>query len=485
MKIAVKVYDTSMNILAFLDNAFNVGYEQRLNEVGNAHFSLPANDPKAVFCELFNFVEIYDNERLVDLYRIVYDTVDRNNDGIYRSFQCEHVLSTLMDDVLFGLTEISTSTYTVLGDAMNVVLTAQSTVRWQLVNVQFSSTYTYNFENENLLSALFKMPILLGAPYQWEWDTTTSPWSLDLNEPFPTPQFTLLYRKNIQSVMRELDSRSVVTKLYALGSGEGVNQLTIKSVNGDIPYITASTTAYGTISGFFVDKSESNAFALLGKAQTALIDLSAPRAAYRISGADLSALTGDSPFEAGAYVKVIDEDLDVDIIARIVSIKKDNITEELWNIDIEISNKVIDLSISNTDIRRKQSINDLYSQGATNIDTLFFQNSAGNTFPSFWQFFVSSNIVNFNTCTLSTDTMTLTGGATATAMNTYIDGNLVTSSQTVDWLNLDIIPYLNMTDGRVTRDVWHTVEFVPNMNALISAQVVKQISVSGQGGGNF
>lgn len=45
-----KVYDLNLNLVAILENAFNIGYEIRLNELWTAHFSLPADDQKLTEC---------------------------------------------------------------------------------------------------------------------------------------------------------------------------------------------------------------------------------------------------------------------------------------------------------------------------------------------------------------------------------------------------------------------------------------------------
>ena len=489
--ITVKIYDTNMNLKAVLENAFAVGYEQRLNEVGTAHFSLPADDPKVTECQSFRFVEIYDNDEKIDLYRIMPDKIDRTDDGIFTTFECEHVLATLMDDILFQYNPVPTGIYTALNDQINFILTAQTTFRWEIGINEFSATFTYNFENENLLSALFSIPKAFEEDYVWSWDTTSLPWQLNLLPPGITsalatiPSFNLIYRKNIKSIERETDPRGIITKLYPLGAGEGVNQLTIRRANGGIPYITASTTAYGTISGFFVDKTETNTFTLLGKARTELDKISIPRVTYRINGADVSKLTGESIFQVGASVIIKDEDLGIDISAQIVSITKDNISEAEWDTNLEISNKVRDLATNNTVSLNRQRISDVYSQGATNIDTNYFQVTADNTNPSFWQFYVSDTIISFNKCMLSTDTVSIFASASVSLMNTYIDGNLITATQSINLTDYDILPFLNMTDNRVRRGEWHTINLIPDNPATINAQVVKQFSVSSQGGGDF
>jgi hypothetical protein len=67
----IKVYDQNMLIKAYLENALNIGYEQKMNELWTASFSLPQNDPKNAECLPLRFVETFDNGERVDLFRII------------------------------------------------------------------------------------------------------------------------------------------------------------------------------------------------------------------------------------------------------------------------------------------------------------------------------------------------------------------------------------------------------------------------------
>jgi phage minor structural protein len=42
-------------------------------------------------------------------------------------------------------------------------------------------------------------------------------------------------------IEKDEDPTEIITRLYPLGYGEGVNQLTISSVNNGVPYIDADT----------------------------------------------------------------------------------------------------------------------------------------------------------------------------------------------------------------------------------------------------
>ena len=67
-----------------------------INSLWTASFSLPADDPKNIYCQPFNFVEIYDNKKRVEIFRIIGEDLTRSNiTTIY--YECEHVLATLLE----------------------------------------------------------------------------------------------------------------------------------------------------------------------------------------------------------------------------------------------------------------------------------------------------------------------------------------------------------------------------------------------------
>ena len=181
-------------------NAYNIGYSLKLNELWTAQFTLPATDPKNIYCQPFNYVEIFDGGERIELFRIMPSTLTRNSEGNI-VYQCEHVLATLMDDVLFQyhqIGNIGVGTVSVL----RYILDHQLTKRWQLRNCDFDRRFEYKWENENLLSALFSVPQPFNEGYRWEFDTTGTTWKLDLKR-LPT-QFVadIIYKKNMVEIKR-------------------------------------------------------------------------------------------------------------------------------------------------------------------------------------------------------------------------------------------------------------------------------------------
>jgi phage minor structural protein len=233
MDTRVVIYDNQMKKQAILENAFNIGYEKKLNELWTAFFSLPADDPKNVYCKPLAYAELFDQGERVELFRITPALLEKT-DAEVNTYQCEHVLATLIDDVLFQYHEIGgTGIFTTT--AINYVLSKQTVTRWELGQNDFTRQFLYKWENENLLGSLFSIPKPFLEDYQWTWDTTVYPWVINLVQISDQVQSYVRYRKNMQSIRREIDPTELCTRLYCLGYGEGVNQLTIKEVNNNLP----------------------------------------------------------------------------------------------------------------------------------------------------------------------------------------------------------------------------------------------------------
>ena len=95
-----QIFDHNMKRLAYLENAMQAGYTLETNTLWTASFSLPADDPKNQYCTSLNYVEIFDGDERIDLFRIIGENLERS-DGATHTYDCEHVLATLLNDVLF------------------------------------------------------------------------------------------------------------------------------------------------------------------------------------------------------------------------------------------------------------------------------------------------------------------------------------------------------------------------------------------------
>ena len=118
-----QIFNRDMKRLAYLDNALAVGYGLETNSLWTATFTLPADDPKNAYCTPLNFVEIFDGDERIDLFRIIGEDMERSN-GATRYYDCEHVLATLLSDVLFQYHQCGGSGVKT-ADVLNYILARQ------------------------------------------------------------------------------------------------------------------------------------------------------------------------------------------------------------------------------------------------------------------------------------------------------------------------------------------------------------------------
>ena len=93
----IEIFDRSRKRVAIAENAHGISEQQRINSIGYLYFSLPYQDPKNQYCQPFHYVRYNGGE----LYRIMPETMFVDESGSV-AYQCEHVLATLIDNILFG-----------------------------------------------------------------------------------------------------------------------------------------------------------------------------------------------------------------------------------------------------------------------------------------------------------------------------------------------------------------------------------------------
>lgn len=395
-KYNIKIYDTSIKELARLENAYDIGYELKLNELWTCEFKLPRDDKKAKYCQPFNYVELFDGKDRVELFRILPSELTAEATA-YTVYHCEHVLATLIDDVLFKYHQIgNVGVYT--PQVLRYILDKQSIKRWQLVECDFKRQFEYKWENENLLAALFSVPKCFNEQYRWTWDTRIYPWTISLKRLDENYKADIQYRKNMQNITKTVDPTKIVTRLYALGYGEGDNQLDIKSINNGLPYLEKNVGKYGLKQSILVDRRFESPETLKEYARSVLDRLSEPYISYKIKAVDLSIKDSKkyAKFMPGDYVLIRDVEDGINLKIPIVSVKKSDIKGNPFDIEIEIANKSQDITGSISEIMERARINDTYSQGATNLMQMAFVDNADERYPATIRFYVPQEMARIN-----------------------------------------------------------------------------------------
>lgn len=404
-KSYVTIYDLQMRKVAYLENATGIQYETPMNALWTASFSLPANDPKNSECQPLYFAEIFDESERLELFRILPSTLRKGSGGGIITYQCEHVLGTLLDDILFQYHTVGNLGY-YTPQVVQYILQRQSVQRWKLGTIQFNHQFEYNWENENLLGALFSVPKPFVDEYMWTWDTTTYPWTLNLVRPSSDVQAYIRYGVNLQGIEKTVDPSNVVTRIFGLGYGEGVNQLTFADINGGKPYLDAEPEyikKYGMMHTVFVDRRFEYPETLKARCQALLDELKQPRMTYVVQASELYALTKDpiDKFRTGTMVRVQDKEIDEDVTFRVLNVRKQDVIGAPGNVEIEIANRPQDIAGSIADLRNRQYANEVYAQGATNHNSHDFADNCDPQHPAILKFFIPDETVRINKVMLS------------------------------------------------------------------------------------
>ena len=393
-----QIFNRNMKRLAYLDNAISVGYSLELNSLWTATFTLPADDPKNQYCAPLNYVEIFDGDERIDLFVIIGEDLERR-DGATRFYNCEHVLATLLSDILFqyhqyGGYGIKTA------DVLNYILGKQTRQNWRLGACDFARYFEYNWENSTLLAALFAVPECFEGEYVWSWDTTVYPWTISLTAPTEELKSEIRYAKNMTSIKKTIEATAIANRVYALGYGEGVNQLTIKAVNNGLPYVedAISIEAHGLRSTVLVDTRYEREENLKAYAEQVLAELKDPYVSYEIGAIDLHRLTGDhfSRFRPGEVVRVVDTADGVNLRTRIVRVEKQDTEGDPGSVTVTIANKTQDIAGSISDLQSRALIGETYAQGATNQQIYNFSDNADADHPATLKLYISADVVRIN-----------------------------------------------------------------------------------------
>lgn len=430
----IKTLNLQRNVTAILNNAYQIGYDKINNEIWQASFSLPLNDPKISKVELLKYVEITDGEEYIGLFRIIPKLTSKSESDQSVTYQCEHVLATLLGSTLFKyhqLTNYDTR------EVLQYLIDQQKEKHWRLGVVEIIRYFHYSWENENLAAGIFSVPKPFDEPYRWTFDTTTYPWTLNLVRPDTEPTCRIRERYNLIGIEIEENPMSVYNRIYPLGYGEGVNQLTIESVNSGIPYIedVVSIEENGIIETVWVDRRFEDAATLLASGKAILKKWKEPIVTWNVSAADVSKITGVEidKLKEGRIVRLEVEGFPVTDL-RIMKESRSDIKGNPGDVQLEIGSLSEDLSTTQADLERRQKVNEVYSQGATNIDSHDYSDNCDQNNPAVIRFYLPDDLVNINSMILSYETEEFraysqaTEGGGETTKTTTSGGALVDST---------------------------------------------------------
>ena len=389
MRTFLNIYDLAKKKIAVLENAYSITETQELNKIYTLEFSMPATDTKNKYCQPFYYARYGDTGQL---YRIIKSTSNETTTSTI-TYECEHVIATLVDKVMFGAVQYG-GTKVKTSDVIKWLLSQQAEQNWTLGACDFDRQFEYLWEQENLLNALYSIPKEFAQAYKWTFDTSGSVWKVNLKaiDTSINPEFYIRAKRNLLSQGVTQTNTDICTRIYALGYGEGVNQLTLKDakvtnaktvkidgkdvkINGTPDeangekygntYIEDlnATAQYGLIERVLIDRRYENATSLFAYAKTVLENMTVPSYTRTFNVIDLYPLTSSDidNAEVGKIVRMT-EDNSIAYITKTV-----RVLDNPGNLQIQLSTKPTDVASTIADLAERVRIESVYAQGATQL----------------------------------------------------------------------------------------------------------------------
>ncbi len=414
----LEVYDLEHNYITTLANAYNVGYSKEENQLWDASFQLPYDDPQLKYCRPLRFIKIYDNEdEYIGEFRIWPSEKKKSMSDRQVKIELLDCLHTLTDSVLFGYYQLNNFKTDYV---FNWLLNQQKSKRWLPGRVDFQRGFSYAWENENgLVDALFSIPKPFDEDWIMERDTTVYPWKISLVKPQTEVTARIIEGYNLKEFTVKESPQKLVNRVYALGDGEGVNQLTFKTINNGKAYVedTDSQSEYGLIEYIWTDRRFKDKASQKASAEGMLRNWKELQYTWEITALDLMKLANRpsnlainqgreikaNELRLGKVIELITEDNEP-IQFRILKESKSDIDDGKANIQLTLGNVIGNTGTTIADVERQQEINTNYANGATNIVPYIFDREADSSNPVEFKFFVDDDVRNVNTCELTIDT---------------------------------------------------------------------------------
>lgn len=393
-----------MTLKAPIDTAIRCGYKQTLNELDTATLEMAASDPITDLIDVpTSWIRLTDGEDYIGLFRVKSAVHAEQASGATVTYEMESAECTLLDDMLIGHHELG-GTELDTRWVLDYILARQSTARWELGACDFTDQYQYNFEDVTLLEAIMSLGEVLVDEYAFAFDAREKPWTIRLQKLDQEATRALVYGRNVSAIQRTIDGR-IVTRLVGRGYGEGDNQLTIAAINGGLDYIDADAETmarYGVRVGLHADLRQTDPETLLARMRAILESGKRPQVSYEATCIDLHALTGADwdDVRVGDRVLILDEALGETVKTRVTGREKTDMEGDPGSVKLTLDSSVRDTAEELNEILDKIGVQELYSQGATNLYSMQIADSCDADHPLEMSFYVPGNVLRINRCLL-------------------------------------------------------------------------------------
>lgn len=314
---------------AVLENAYDIIVTGEINGEDTLSFKLPYRDSKRSYIDSEKKIQI-----VTDIYKVRTVTDTKDTDGgsvteVYAEAEFyDLTFSVLKEEKSFEAEYPETA-----------MAYALSGTEWSVGTVNVRTKRTWTSSEKNALSILRNVADLHGGDLVFDCANRLVH-LLTVNGKDSGALFA--YRKNMKSIQRVVDTRSLVTRLYAFGA----DGLTFADINNGKPYVEDYTYTREIRISTLDCSSFTNPYQMKEYAEMRLAQYAKPTISYVLNAMDLSVLTGyeHEAWELGDYVRVEDKELGISVTTRIV--RREYNLQEPWNTVLELSTTLKNLGSS-------------------------------------------------------------------------------------------------------------------------------------------
>lgn len=314
---------------AVLENAYDIIVTGEINGEDTLTFKIPYKDAKRTHIDSEKKIQIVD-----DIYKVRTVTDSKDMDG--NSITEVYAEAEFYDLTFSVLKEEKTFEAEYPEVAMAYALAG---TEWSVGTVTVRTKRTWTSSEKNALSILRNVADLHGGDLVFDC-ANRFVHLLVVNGKDSGALFA--YRKNMKSIERVVDTRSLVTRLYAVGA-EG---MTFASINNGKPYLEDFTYTTDVRISTLDCSSFTNPYQMREYTAMRLAQYCKPTISYVLNAMDLSVLTGyeHEAWELGDYVRVEDAELGLSVTTRVV--RREYNLQEPWNTVLELSTTLKNLGSS-------------------------------------------------------------------------------------------------------------------------------------------
>ena len=314
---------------AVLENAYNIVVTGEINGEDTLSFMIPYRDPKRGFIDSEKKIQIVD-----DVYKVRTLTDTKDSEG---NLATEVYAEAEFYDLTFSVRK-EEHKFDAETAEVSMAYAFEGT-EWSVGTVNVRTKRTWTSTEKNALSILRTVADLHGGDLVFDCPNRL----VHLLTVYGTDSGALFaYKKNMKSIKRVVDTRSLVTRLYAIGS----DGLTFADINGGKAYVEDYTYSSDIRISTLDCSSFTNPYQMKEYTEMRIAQYSKPNISYVLNAMDLSVLTGyeHEAWSLGDYVHVEDKDLGLSVTTRVI--RREYNLQEPWNTVLELSTTLKNLGSS-------------------------------------------------------------------------------------------------------------------------------------------